>query len=757
MAEREISQIMQAIPFSQNGMQALDDTPAGIGHMMFTWMANGASDVPPYWSRARDIWLRDFVIRNGALKTATSTFVNKAVTVPVSIVPRDRSITRHVNTAQEIETSLLRNSGSMSSTALKGFKEAMKMGLFDYLSQDNGCFWCVMGDGAADGPIVGRPSGILHLDAARCIRTKNAEFPVKYEHTDGKQYILHYTRVIEMSSLPSPSVYLNGVGLCPVSCCIEAAQELWDIYQYNAEMFGSHPPRQILYAKTGATIGELTAAVSAWEIKLRELNRTRFGGTMLIAPKSPNQNFELDVLSLANMPEGFNRRDVTTINKSEIAAAFGLDLRDLSYLMGAPSRTGDAEVQDRKGRGKGVGEFIETFAKKFGERYLNTELFEIRFDYLDDEQDEQESLIRDKLSTARERDLRNGVTTVRIEREIMWERGEISTEQFEDMELLDGRLPNGLDVMLLFQSQDRQFSEWLNTGIPDPTDIAANDPTTTAEAIHQKIIEVSQLVNAEGNPKQARKARQALAALEKLRSMYQLPEATDMADQTTLEAMDEGKDAMGSGSRAGQPAQDASNPQGVAKEKELPPIDISDVDDIIGLYDAQFKKLAQDALEKNVTEDQFREMLAALVTALILALFQRGSKRSFLELLPDEQLAVSQLVQDQTTAISGLATDIYAGKYSSLADLGYRIDLWMNSAVSAFYAGQTYDNSDPHLLWMYGPTEHCSDCQRLNGQVHTASEWRASGWTPRSRGLECEGYNCQCRWIPAPGPSVGGF
>lgn len=1132
MAELEISQIAQAIPFAQNGMQAMDDTPAGIGHMMFTWMANGASDVPPYWSRARDIWLRDFVIRNGALKTATSTFVNKAVTVPVSITPRDRSITRHVNTAQEIETGLLRNSGSMSSTALKGFKEAMKMGLFDYLclygrsrvhlggdrrgqtksiqdivrdrdegpvlsvdatghiverkivewhatplgdrrwwwlslkdasthsghhrgglwmtedhplltlehgwimardvrvgmhvatgdptpsaeqnevlvgmllgdaaigrlpkrsilrmshsidqkkwfefkqsilsgfqwtgyseyrsdkrksvvdgrdlvtigantraslglndlraswypngrkvvdrsmiethfgfrslavwfcddgslskhknkngeptrpgamlytngftksdcewlagflagkgfpckvvpmpggdktyyaldfavdgaeklfmaigpyvppsmryklpdhapaydpalwniepaqtfydqvrasetrrlktgrtgevqttyhigvdetrnfiagnmvvhnTQDNGAFWCVMGNGAADGPIVGRPSGILHLDAARCIRTKNAEFPVKYEHTDGKQYILHYTRVIEMASLPSPSVYLNGVGLCPVSCCIEAAQELWDIYQYNAEMFGSHPPRQILYAKTGATIGELTAAVAAWEIKLRELNRTRFGGTMLIAPKSPNQNFELDVLSLANMPEGFNRRDVTTINKSEIAAAFGLDLRDLSYLMGAPSRTGDAEVQDRKGRGKGVGEFIETFAKKFEERYLNTELFEIRFDYLDDEQDEQESLIRDKLSTARERDLRNGVTTVRIEREIMWERGELGTEQFEDMELSDGRLPNGLDVMLLFQSADRQFTEWLNVGIPDPTNIKGNDPTKTVDAIHQKIIEVSQLVNAEGNPKQARKARQALAALEKLSGMY------EESQQAAMATLDENGNPVEPSALPGQPQEDAPNPALTSKEKELSPIDISDVDDIIGLYDVQFKKLAQDALEKNIAEDQFREALAALITAFILALFQRGSKRSFLELMPDEQLAVSQLIQDQTTAISGLATDIYAGKYTSLADLGYRIDLWMNSAVSTFYAGQTYDTNDPHLMWMYGPTEHCGDCERLNGQIHTVSEWRASGWIPRSRALECQGYNCQCRWIPASGPSLGSF
>lgn len=754
MAEAEISKIQTGIPFAIDEMQALDSTPAGIGHMMFRWATASGTDAPGYWSRARDLWLRDFVIRNGALKTAVVTFVNKAVTVPISIVPHDRSISRHVNTAQEIQSVLLRNSGSMSSTAIKGWKEALKMFIFDYLTQDNGAFMLVMGDGPADGPIIGRPTGILHLDAARCTRTKNAEFPVKYEHTDGRWYMLHYTRTIEMSNLPSPNVYLNGIGLSPVSCCIEAAQELWDIYQYNAEMFGSHPPRQIVYAKTGATLNEMQAAVTAWEFKLREQNRTRFGGTLIIAPKSPKENFDMGIINLANMPDGFNRRDVTTINKSEIAAAFGLDLRDLSYLMGAPSRTGDAEVQDRKGRGKGVGEFIETFSRKFEERYLNTDLFGIRFDYLDDEQDEQESLIRDKRSTARERDLRSGVTTVRIEREIMWERGELSADQFGDIELLDGRLPNGLDVMLLFQSQDRQFKEWLNVGVPDPTDIAANDPMQMSEAIHQKIIEVSQEVHAEGNPKQARKAREALAALEKLRGMYQMPAATDGGDTTLLAAMDEGADQLESGGVPGQPAQDAKNPQSLTKEVE---IGIDEIDDIIAQYHAHLRALAEQAQANEISRDTFEQVFGALIATIVLLLFQRGLGVGLDQLTEDEFALAQRLATEQVAELNGLSSDLYGGKVRDAQSLDYRLDLWLNSAASAFFTGMVHDRSDPYLMWVYGPTEHCDDCLRLNGQVHTASEWLTSPWLPRGRNLECSGYNCQCSFVPANGPSMGSF
>lgn len=756
MAEAEIQKIQTGIPFPINGMQALDDVPSGIGHLMVHWVANNASDVPPYWSRARDIWLREFVIRNGALKTAVTTFVNKAVTVPVSITPKDRSISRHVNTAKEIEMGLMRYSGSMSSTALKGFKEAFKMFAFDYLTQDSGAFMLVMGEGPADGPIVGKPSGVLHLDASQCTRTKNAEFPVIYDHIDGKRYMLHYTRVIEMSNLPSPNVYLNGTGLSPVSCCIEAAQELWDIYQYNAEMFGSHPPRQIIYSKIGATLKELEASVEAWNIKLRQQNRTHFGGTLFIAPKSPQQQFDLGIQSLANQPEGFNRRDVTTINKSEIAAAFGLDLRDLAYTLGAPSRTGDAEVQDRKGRGKGVGEFIETFVRKFEERYVNTELYEIRFDYLDDEQDEQDSLIRDKRSAARERDLRSGITTVRVEREIMWERGELSLEQFEDMELLDGRLPNGLDVMLLFQSQDRQFTEWLDIGIPDPTDISANDPIATADAIHQKILEVSQQVHSEANPKQARKARQALAALEKLRSMYQMPEASDVGDPALVEAMDEGKDELGQGTPAEQPETDETNTPDV--EKALGDTGLDDIDEIISLYGDNFESLAQRALDGEIERDTFQDALAALVASFILALFQRGARRQFFEMEEEAQQAVQRVVEENTTAISGLTDDLYSGRYDLLSQVQWRIDEWMNSAIGAFYEGMVHDPANPHLIWVLGPTsDHCSTCVRLNGQIHTAQEWQASSFWPRNRNLACKGYHCLCQMFPANGPSLGNF
>ena len=375
----------------------------------------------------------------------------------------------------------------------------------------------IIGGGKRTGPILGRPSGLMMLDSAHCTRTSNPEYPVVYRDRDGNKFKMHYTRIIEQSNLPSGELTMNGVGLCPVSLCLEAARELFDIYRYSQEKFGSRPPRQILYAEIGATVDALMGAINHWEQKITNSGRSHFGGTLVIAPKMPTQDLKLRLLDMNSAPDGFEREQVVLQNKAEIAASLGLDLLDLAMSFGLQGQTrANASIQDKKGRGKGVGEVLDTFASLMEERYLPAYL-QMRFDNLDDDQDQQRSEIRDIRSMARERDLRAGITTVRVERERMWEEGEVSKSQFEDMELGDGRLPNGLDVLLLFESSDSNFVEWLDLGVPDPTKLDANDPQDMVDTIHEQQLVVAEVINETVAHTLARKARQALAALEKLR------------------------------------------------------------------------------------------------------------------------------------------------------------------------------------------------------------------------------------------------
>lgn len=82
-----------------------------------------------------------------------------------------------------------------------------------------------------------------------------------------------------------------------------------------------------------------------------------------------------------------------------------------------------------------------------------------------------------------------------------------------------------------------------------------------------------------------------------------------------------------------------------------------------------------------------------------------------------------------------------------------RVGMWINSGLRAFNVGQIFaptpaGEDEPRFMWKRGATENpCKDCESLDGQIKTASEWQKAGIEPQSPDLECGGWNCQCRFV----------
>jgi hypothetical protein len=89
------------------------------------------------------------------------------------------------------------------------------------------------------------------------------------------------------------------------------------------------------------------------------------------------------------------------------------------------------------------------------------------FDFQDDELDRMRAEIRDLRSQRHERDLRSGAITVRVVREQMLSDGDITDSQFQDMELEDGRTPDGLHVLDLFYQEGNELLEGIDPEKPD--------------------------------------------------------------------------------------------------------------------------------------------------------------------------------------------------------------------------------------------------------------------------------------------------
>lgn len=527
MSDDRLELALDSTPFKMNDVDTSQDG------FSFAFIVPSTSEIPPWWSASRDKYLRDYWPKVDILQVAVTTFISKVLSIPFSIKPVDAN-SRFLPLSVQITNDIMRNSGSSVRGPMLGWNETFSLFVQDYLTQDNGAHMFIMGQSKGDRPLVGQPIGLMHMDSACIQRTGNPEFPVLYHHpTDHKTYKLHYTRVISMAHIPSPISDMYGVGKCCVSGCLSASQELEDVQTYSAEKFGSRPARQILYAKTGATIENLNAAIAHWQAKLDAGGQTRFAGTLMVAPRSANNQLELELLDLSSTPDGFERRDVHLIDASTVAGAFGLDLLDFAIALGIQGQTrANADVQTRKGRGKGPGQFIDAFVAMVNGKMLPYSL-EAVADTVDDDQDEQRANIADVRSQAYARHVQFSIQDVRSIRVNMLRDSEITRDTFERLELADGRLPDGTSVLALFESKDSFFLRTLG-GI-DPYGFVDED--AAEKFVLQKKREIWGITtNEKLDALEQFKCIQALAALDELEKYYE-PEIGEETEKPPVRAI----------------------------------------------------------------------------------------------------------------------------------------------------------------------------------------------------------------------------
>jgi len=519
MADTELDRVLDSVPWAAgeaDESQIVGRATNAVESAIIRWITPSGSMVPPWWSKSRDKYLRNQWKLIDPIKTAVNTFTNKAVTIPLKISAGDRNVRRHVVQAQQQQEILMNYSGMMN-----GWKDEFKKFIQDYLTQDNGAFMLIQAASPINRPILGMPLGIQHLDSGLCERTGDPRFPVIYSHTDGERYLIHRSRIIMMSNLPSPEYDMFNVGHCAFTCALDSGIELRDVYTYMQEKFGSRPKRQLLYIKTGGTLQNLVDAISYGDEKMDSEGLARFSKTVLLAPMNPNGELDIGMIDLASTPDNFNRRDVQLINMSMVASSFGLDVQDLAiaYGMGGSLNTA-SEVQERKGRGKGVGEMLETLALQLNERYLPEHL-KLSFDNQDDAQDEEQAKIWNIRSTARQRDLTTGSTTVQVERARMLRTNEITEDEYASMELLDGRLPNGSSIIAIFFSRDNIYKKYLTYESENITNPEKNDPEAVMDWIDEQEIVAYQDLEIAPTANVSQKIFEVLAGLSHLRALYE--------------------------------------------------------------------------------------------------------------------------------------------------------------------------------------------------------------------------------------------
>jgi hypothetical protein len=260
-------------------------------------------------------------------------------------------------------------------------------------------------------------------------------------------------------------------------------------------------------------------AVAAGQADNRGLQRFSL---MPIIGSSDIEDAEIDLVSLSSLPDGFDEETWTVIAMAAIALAFGVDAREIWPQQQSGATKADAVLSHIKQRGKGPGHIIAETERMFNGWYLPRNLRMV-FDFQDDAQDRQRAEISVERAKARQSNLEFEVTGVREERLSMVTDGSLTDAQFKNLELKDGRLPDGKPLDTLFFREEPAYTEILTLpGIPNPTDIRANDVEKVLDAISsQRTVALKILSETTGEIKK-RQTTEALAALDFLAEEYRL-------------------------------------------------------------------------------------------------------------------------------------------------------------------------------------------------------------------------------------------
>ena len=474
------------------------------------WLVEAGRELPGWWSQARDRSLTSFWKRNTHLSIAVYSAQSKLIGIPFTIIPRNPDIAAHAEQAEALNWMLhiASDFGSTWHSASAKFYE-------DLLTQDNGAFLEIIGDGDPSGAIVGAPYAVRHLDSGYCTRTGDPKYPVVYHGRDGKRYKLHFTRVISLVQMPSSRRALNGVGYCAVSRSADIATTMQDVIRFKQERLGSRPPNAILLGK-GIRARQIAEAFRMAEQNMDSRGLSRYARTVAIGSENPS--IDMKRIDLNHM-EPFDEGTSIRLGIYAISAAFGLSVNEL-WPSNAATSSAEAKIQHMRTRGKLPAQVTAELATQFNLKVVPPHL-KLVFDFQDDEEDQMRAVITDIRARSRMRDLKSGAITTRAARHRMLRDGDMPREVFSWAELEAGRLENGLPVESLFFNPHKDYKMLLG-GLPSSNPLGVDEAIVDEmlEAIQEKRANAFEMWHRTTAQNLKTRIQQALFALDWLEARY---------------------------------------------------------------------------------------------------------------------------------------------------------------------------------------------------------------------------------------------
>lgn len=693
---------------------------------IFRFIGNyNSSDLPEWWSPARDRYFREFWHTEPFLASAIYSISARNAAYewelkgPKSDVEYSQNLLAHANFGEGWQSFVTKLTIDLSTQDNGAFIEIIRpakvridgellpaVKSYDYESGKS--IWMAIKGGVRipvldaqiqDNPLE-LPIGIAHLDAGQCTRTGDPETPVIYTDINGYQHRLMWWQVAMLEDMPSPIETMNGVGVCALSRVYKTAEILKSITTYKEEKVSGRFNRAIHL--TNVDPDAINDAIAQSNARNDNLGLMRYSQPVVAATLNPDASPSVVTIDLASVPDGFDEKTTMEWYISNLALALGVDYGFLAPLPGKGLGTASqSEVQAKQALGKSSRLFMNQMEFKINYNGILPSTVVFNFD----DEDIENQKLRDDAAA-----VRANTRATRIQ------SGEITPAIARQLATDDGDL-------------DRKYLKLLGEQDLTPGVISSSTQDLNAEELTREGASLVQKTDVEIPKFETIKAHQ-----EKLQ---QKPTLVRKIRDAAYKAFGE-------------------------KQVDIPEyVEDESLQLELANYADMLEELVLKAEKGEIDQSEFESEMERLIALTLVALYVIYSNRDVDEFDDTDYEFIESNLRTNFNSIPTLSDDIYSGRYTAegLGALLLRMGLWVAVAGSIVVAAKLRNkrNEERRYKFVYGHTEHCDDCLRLNGQVHTAADWFASGLYPQSPMLTCRGFRCQCKLIQTDDDETGDF
>lgn len=578
--------------------------------------------------------------------------------------------------------------------SLPAVKEYYESDNAEWFAFDGGHRISAKGYDVYDSPLD-LPIGIAHLDSGQCQRTGDPETPVLYTDRNGKKHALKWWQVLMFNEMPSPIEKMNGVGMCAVSRLFRASHIMQSISLYNDEKISGRFNRAVFL--TNVDPDTINDAIALAENDADNKGLIRYSQPIVAATLDPTSQVSLETINLAEIPDNFNFNDVQNWYIANLALALGVDYGFLAPLPGKGlGSASQSETMERQSRGKSSRLFMDMISNAINFKGILPE--SVQFEFIEKDSEEDARIEKVRMDRAKRYQVYGemGWITPTVAQQMLADEGDIPEVYVEQM------------------------------GQEDTTPVTTTEGDENVEAVEEQTEGIEESEQVKTRKKQ----------------LFKRPSLVKRIKNVTAKIFKK-------------------------KQVEVPEVDNQALQDALDNYSEELEAITLRANNGELTQAEFENQLSNMVTLSLMAIYSEMVGKEPEDFSEQDQSSLDEYVAVNLESVGQLADDIYSDKYQDTEDrdgvamLLVRLGLWTMNAYALATLGQVANdaNKEKRYKFIIGNTrEHCSSCLRLNGQVHTGSEWSSHpDMLPRSHSLECKGFNCLCLLQETNDPVSGSF